>query len=210
MSKIGTSVHMSSAFHPQADGQSKRTNKTVGQVLQTSTAKRQTRWLEALPAVEFAINSAINVSTGAPPFDLIFGRRGNLFPSAVSSITEPPALTAWLKQQEGSWLDTRDTLIASRIRQALQHNKHRRRTSPIKEDLWVLLNSADWREKHQGGTDKLKERFEGPYRVIKVFNDGQSGTLDLPDGDKRHPTLQISKLKPYRTGEEDALVKPQK
>jgi hypothetical protein len=56
---------------------------------------------------------------------------------------------------------------------------------------------ADWRGKHKGGVDKLKERFKGPYKVLRVFNHGQSVELDLPKGDCRHPTIHISKVKPY-------------
>lgn len=83
MSKLSIDFHMSLAFHPQADGHSERTNKTVGQILWTFTSKRQGRWLEFLPSVEFAINSAINVATGMSPFELIFGRKPQLFPSST-------------------------------------------------------------------------------------------------------------------------------
>jgi hypothetical protein len=210
MAKLGTVFHMTFSFHPQADGRSKWTNKTVSQILRMFTAKRQTRWLEALPAVEFAINSAINVSTGFTPFELIFGRKPSLFPSSAKALDSPPSLAAWLKKREGSWQTARDNLINSRIHQALQHNCHQRPHQTIEANSWVLLNLADWQGRHQGGTDKLKERYEGPYRVTYVFNKGQSVVLDLPDGDKRHSTLHISKVKPYFMEGDGALEEPQK
>ncbi|PLW46921.1 hypothetical protein PCASD_08104 [Puccinia coronata f. sp. avenae] len=153
MDRLNIKFHMTLAFHPQADGRSKRSNKTIGQILRTFTAKKQSRWLESLPAVEFAINSAVNVSTGFSPF--------------------------------------------YKVRQALQHNKRCRPRPPIAEGSWALLDSADWRGRHQTGTDKLKERYEGPYRVKRVFNNGQNVELDLPPGDRRHPALHISKVKPF-------------
>jgi hypothetical protein len=210
MAKIGTSFHMTSLFHLQADVRSERTNKTVGQVLRSYTAKRQSRWLEALLAVEFAINSAINVATGFSPFELLFGRKAGLFLTTMTVPDSPQALTTWLKHREGYWLDTWDTLISSRICQALQHNKKHRPCATIEADSWVLLDLADWRGRHKGGTDKLKERYEGPYRVVRVFNEGQSVVLDLLDGDKRHPTLYISKVKPYYSECKGALGEPQK
>lgn len=60
-------------YHPQGDGRSERTNWTVGQVLWLFTLKRQSWWLEALLAAEFAINSALNVATGFTLFELVFG-----------------------------------------------------------------------------------------------------------------------------------------
>jgi hypothetical protein len=197
MAKIAVRFHMTTAFHPQADGRSERTNKTVGQILRTFTAKRQSRWLESLPAVEFALNTAVNVATGFSPFELVFGRRPRLFPSTEGPEDTPLSVATWLKLCEGTWAEARDTLWASRVRQALQHNRNCRELPPLEVGAWVLLDSADWRGRHQGGTDKLKERYEGPYQVLKIFNNGQNAQLALPEGDGRHPTLHISKLKPF-------------
>ncbi|KAH9464899.1 hypothetical protein Pst134EB_004404 [Puccinia striiformis f. sp. tritici] len=97
-----------------------------------------------------------------------------------------------------------DTLWLSRVKQAIQHNKHCRDQPPLLARSWVLLNSADWQGRHQGGVDKLKERSEGPYRVSRFFNHGQNIELALPDGDRRHPAFHVSKVKPYFFREEEA------
>jgi hypothetical protein len=192
MEKLNIKFHMTSAFHPQADG---RSNKTIGQALRSFTAKKQSRWLESLPAVEYAINSAVNVATGYSPFELAFGRQPRLFPLSNGPTDKPRTLSSWLKQREGSWADARDNLWVSRVKQAFQHNKRCRQQPPITAGSWTLLDSADWRGCHQGGTNKLKERYEGPYCVVRVFNNGQSIKLELPQGDCPHPTFHISKIK---------------
>jgi hypothetical protein len=153
MERMGVKFHMTTAFHPQADGRSERTNKTVGQILRTFTAKRQSRWLESLPAVEFAINTAVNVATGFSPLELVMGRRGGLFPTLESTDDTTPALDAWLRQREGAWTEARDALWVSRVKQAVQHNKHRRDQPALEAGDWILLDSGDWRVRHQGGTD---------------------------------------------------------
>jgi hypothetical protein len=125
MSRLSTRFHRSSAFHPQADGRSKQTNKTIGQILRTYTAKKQGKWLEALPAVEFAINSAVNVSTGLSPLDLLLGRQPSLFDTVNPPEAEdPPALSEWITVREKAWAAARDELCLSRLKQAIQHNKH--------------------------------------------------------------------------------------
>jgi hypothetical protein len=93
------------AFHPQADGRSERKNKTISQILRTYTAKKQGKWLEALPAVEFSINSAVNASTGVSPLELILGRQPTLFESTRPTVDDdpPPTLSKWLALHEAAW-----------------------------------------------------------------------------------------------------------
>lgn len=96
MERLSVKFHMTTSFHPQADGRSKQTNQTVSQILRTFTSKHQGKWLDALPAVELAINSAVNVATGITPFNLIFGRRPPAFSSPTQEDNAPPALTKWI------------------------------------------------------------------------------------------------------------------
>jgi hypothetical protein len=92
MSRTSTRFHRSSAFHPQGNGRSERTNKTVGQILLALVTKRQGKWLKSLPAVEYAINSAVNVATGFSLLELLFGRAPTLF-SLVHAANSLPALS---------------------------------------------------------------------------------------------------------------------
>ena len=71
---LGTKTSASTAFHPQSDGQTERMNRTVEQVLRAHLLHdKHTSWLDALPYVEFAINSTINQSTGRAPFEMLYG-----------------------------------------------------------------------------------------------------------------------------------------
>ena len=92
------------------------------------------------------------------------------------------------------------------MKQALQHNKRCCDPPPLVKGSWALLNSADWRGQHTGGTDKLKERFEGPYRVTKISNNGLNVALQLPTNDKRHPVFHVSKVKPFLGDIDDAAT----
>ncbi|SGY96154.1 BQ5605_C036g11546 [Microbotryum silenes-dioicae] len=68
--RMGTKLAMSTAFHPQTDGRSERTNRTVIQVLRTMVNRRQNDWSKHLATVEFVINSSVNRSTGKTPFEV--------------------------------------------------------------------------------------------------------------------------------------------
>jgi hypothetical protein len=99
-------------------------------------------------------------------------------------------------------------LCTSRLQQAIQHNKHVTPRPPLEVGQLALLNSADWRTSCQPGSDKLKERFKGPYTILCVFNHGQNVELDLPPNDQHHPTFHISKIKCFIHREEHRNASP--
>ena len=61
---------MSTADHPQTDGQTERVNRVLGDVLRSVCAETPWRWRSMLPIIEFAINNPVHASTGNTPFDV--------------------------------------------------------------------------------------------------------------------------------------------
>lgn len=61
---VGTKLNMSGAYHPETDGSTERANRTATQLLRQCVNDKQTDWMDKLPAIEFAINSARSYSTG--------------------------------------------------------------------------------------------------------------------------------------------------
>ena len=68
--KLGTKLAMSTADHPQTDGQTERVNRSVEDILRSVCAEHPTEWSSMLPFVEFAINNSVHASTGETPFFL--------------------------------------------------------------------------------------------------------------------------------------------
>src|SRR5947208_9552012 len=71
---MGTKLAMSTAFHPQTDGQTKRANRTLEDMLRAFVNYRQDNWDQLLTSAEFACNNAPNASTGMSPFRVNTGR----------------------------------------------------------------------------------------------------------------------------------------
>jgi hypothetical protein len=92
---------MSSAFHPQTDGQTERANRTLLESLRTTLATYGETWEQHLPAVEFAYNNSVNASTGYTPFYLMYGHhpRDVLSAAAVESVPDDgdPAAVTFLR-----------------------------------------------------------------------------------------------------------------
>ncbi|KAG2960925.1 hypothetical protein PC119_g26258 [Phytophthora cactorum] len=60
---LGTQLSMSTADHPQTDGQTERVNRVLGDLLKSYAHSFQ-QWSECLPMAEFAINNPVHASTG--------------------------------------------------------------------------------------------------------------------------------------------------
>ena len=71
--RLGTQLNLSTADHPETDGQTERVNQVLEDMLRAYVSKKQTNWEDYLPIVEFAYNSAKHASTKFSPFMLMYG-----------------------------------------------------------------------------------------------------------------------------------------
>ena len=90
---MGKQLTMSTAFHPQIDGQSERTIQVLEDMLRACVLDRKGSWEEHLPLVEFAYNNSYQASIQMAPYEALYGRpcRSSLCWTEVreSSITSP-------------------------------------------------------------------------------------------------------------------------
>jgi transposase InsO family protein len=147
----GVKLQMSTAYHPQTDGASERTNKTVDQALRYFVDRHQTGWVNALPRVRFNIMSSVNAATGYTHFHLHLGRTPRLLPpltqDAIHSVRAdfPNDISNALEtiiNLKTDVADTHDALLASRIAQAHSANAHRGEEPPLAIGDFVYLSTA--------------------------------------------------------------------
>ena len=73
--ELGTDTRFSTAYHPQADGQSERTIQILEDLLRSCLMDFGGSWEEHLPLVEFAYNNSYQTNIGRAPFEALYGRR---------------------------------------------------------------------------------------------------------------------------------------
>ena len=71
---MGTQLMMSTAFHPQIDGQSEMTIQVLEDMLRACVLDLKGRWEEHLPLVEFAYNNSYQASIQMAPYEALYGR----------------------------------------------------------------------------------------------------------------------------------------
>ena len=71
--KFGTKLQPSTAFHPQTDGQTERTNQTLEQLLHC-TLEGTADWDLQLPILELSYNTSVSTSAGSTPYKIVYGR----------------------------------------------------------------------------------------------------------------------------------------
>ncbi|KAK4397573.1 Transposon Ty3-G Gag-Pol polyprotein [Sesamum angolense] len=72
---LSTKLHFSTAFHPQTDGQSKRTIHTLEDMMRACTMEFKSNWDDHLPLMEFAYNNSFHSSIDMAPYAALYGRR---------------------------------------------------------------------------------------------------------------------------------------
>ncbi|GKD20334.1 putative reverse transcriptase domain-containing protein, partial [Tanacetum coccineum] len=72
---LGTNLDMSTAYHPQIDGQSERTIQTLEDMLRACVIDFGKGWVNHLPLVEFSYNNSYHASIKAAPFEALYGRK---------------------------------------------------------------------------------------------------------------------------------------
>src|SRR6202008_711122 len=182
--------NISTAFHPQTDGQSERTNQSLEQYLRLFCNDKQSNWHAWLPIAQYTRNSWPNATTKKTPFDLLIG----YMPQAHQP-SRPPTLPS---------IETRLKNIND-ARRAAQEAQSKAQASWVKEtpryheyetgtQVWLEGTNLKLPE---GMTKKLSPRRYGPFRVVAKISP-VAYMLELPPQWKIHPTFHASLLTPYK------------
>jgi hypothetical protein len=194
---LGVKLAKSTAFHPQSNGASERMIRKVSQVLRTLVRPDQLDWPKHLPAVEFALNSSVNKSTGFAPFELTYG----YVPRTIQSVetSEYAGVQEYAEAARDMVAHAHDAIIASRVEQTHYANTRRRLDEVNLETGQKAYLSTENLNLPKARARKLMPKYIGPYEVLSCDKDKSYYTLALP-GEllKRriHPTFHAKLLRP--------------
>lgn len=201
---LKTGMLLSSARHPQHDGQTEIVNKRLEIMLRAYVADDKTSWVKWLPLLERAYNATPSSSTRTSPFQALLGYcpRGPLdYLTLQNSMEERPSVwhdeaDEFLKNMEMHRESARNAIARAQVKQADSYNKGRRDLELKPGDL-VMINphSLEWTESKGEGV-KLVQRAIGPFAVQERINPVVY-RLDLDDRYQGSPVFNIDHLRKY-------------
>ena len=122
---LGTKLNFSTAYHPQTDGQTKRVNQVLEDMLRIYVMDKPTKWEDYLHSVEFSYNNGQQASLGMSSYEALYGRRCRTpvnWDNPVNRVVLGPEL---LKKMEQEVVKIRQNLKVAHDKQKICVDKNR-------------------------------------------------------------------------------------
>jgi hypothetical protein len=154
----GVKIKLSSAYHPETDSSSERSNKTINQCICYHVHRNQKGWVCALPRIRFNIMNSINASTGFSNFQIRLGCSLHLMPPIVpTTVTIPRSDAAevlcaqdLITTIKTDVAEARNNLIQAKVFQTHYANQNRSLDLPFKIDDHVMLSRIQKEGREKG------------------------------------------------------------
>jgi hypothetical protein len=198
-SLTGTKLAMSTAYHPQTDGQTERLNRTMEEMLRSYVAYDMRDWDVLLPAVGFAYNSSVQASTKHTPFYLNYGfhPRHPLSVLVRTPATTSPDAAVFLERIQRAAARAKENLVAAQQRQEKYYNeKHSDLSFQVGDKVLLSAEALTLLSERDRPSDKLKALYHGPLEVLKVVSP-LAYKLQMPPESQAQDVWSIKYLRPY-------------
>ncbi|MCO5580906.1 hypothetical protein L7F22_034779 [Adiantum nelumboides] len=193
---LGTQLNLSTAYHPETDGQTERVNRVIEDMLRAYCNQQPQKWIKFLHLVEFAYNFSHHWSLEMSPFKALYGQEC-LVPLRLADPTlHVPIAKSTLEMMDQQLLIIRDNLKRASDRQKSYADLHRSAKSFSKGE-WVFLRVKPKRSSLKlGKFRKLAFRYCGPFEILRRAGE-QAYKLTLPPHMRIHNVFHVSLLKKY-------------
>ncbi|KAH0678966.1 hypothetical protein KY284_020051 [Solanum tuberosum] len=192
---LGSKVNLSTAFHPQINGQEERTIQTLEDMLRACLIDFKGNWDDHLPLIEFSYNNSYHSSIHMAPYEALYGKRCRSpirwFEVGEAGLIGPDLVHQAMKKVK---------VIQERLKTAQSRQKSytdiRRRELEFEVDDWVYLKVSPMKGVMRFGKNgKHSPRYIGPYRISKRIGK-VAYELELPQELAAvHPVFHVSMLK---------------
>ena len=197
---LGIKLKLSTADHPQTDGQTEIMNQYIDQRLRPFVNYYQDNWSELLPIIDYAQATLPHESIGLSPFQVEFGYEPRTSfdwdrPTTDKPLTAREKLSideaqAFSQRIKDAWDIARSNMEKAQIQQKKQANRHRREVDFGKGDF-VWVSNKPWLTDRP--SRKLANQREGPYEILEKV--GNSYRIKFPLSVKVHPIIPPNRLR---------------
>ena len=195
--KFNIKHRMTTAYHPESNGETERFNRTLISMLRKVLQDgKHADWDKMLGDVMFAYRSSVHSSTLETPYYIIHGRDPNfainnlLLNNETHNVTQSDYIGNLIDRLRFCFHKVRQETEQARKRQKAQYDKNAK-TPSFKIGDAVLL---DIRVVKPGDCRKFTSKFQGPFRVTRVFD---NNTAEISDSSLKTQRTHVNRLKPF-------------
>jgi hypothetical protein len=193
---VGTKLQLSSAYHPQSDGQTERVNQCLEMFLRCAVHDMPSKWAKWLDSAEFWYNSCYHSSLQCSPFKALYGVEPNMGVLPVPSWAESEAsLTLQQRQDHLAVIKTHLAAAQNKMKFYADNNRSFRQFQ-TGDKVYVKLQPFAQSSVVHRPCAKLSFKYFGPFLIVERIG-STAYKLQLPDSAAIHPVFHVSQLKQH-------------
>lgn len=193
--RAGVKLAMSTAYHPQTDGQTERVNQCLETFLRCFVHACPQQWFRWLHLAEFWYNTSFHSSLGRSPFEVLYGHSPRVLGIEAANSCQVQDLRTWLLDHELMQQLIKQYLSRAQECTKCQADKKRsERVFSVGDVVYLKLQPYVQSSLAPRANQKLSFKFFGPFKIVEKIG-AVAYKLLLLASSSVHPIFHVSQLK---------------